>query len=310
MLQSFILLIVGVIILVKGSDYFIEGAAYIARYFGISDLLIGLTVVAMGTSLPELGVSAYASYMGSGSLAVGNVVGSNVANIALILGLVLLFRRLEMDEKMYRRDGYFMLVISFIFAAMAFFDGIISRIEGIILMALFISYLTLLYKQRRMGMAEDHPIRKEGRLFEESLKLSIGAIGVLIGSRFLVNSAIEIASVLGISEGAIGSTLVAVGTSLPELAVSVTALKKGYTPISIGNLIGSNIFNILWVIGVASIISPLNANDVLMKFNIPIMLAVAILLLVFMRFNAEFGKREGIIFMGIYILFLAANFWR
>ncbi|MFQ5814980.1 MAG: sodium:calcium antiporter, partial [Candidatus Hydrothermarchaeaceae archaeon] len=240
----------------------------------------------------------------------GNVVGSNVANIALVLGLVLLFRSIEIDERVYRRDGYFMLAVSFIFAGMVFLSGVISRFDGFILIVLFVTYLTQLHRQRRTGIVEDRLIGKRDGLSGESLKLVVGAVGVLIGSRFLVNSAVEIASILGVSEGAIGSTLVAVGTSLPEMAVSVTALKKGYTPISIGNIIGSNIFNILWVIGVASLISPLNAGDILMRFNIPVMLAIAILFLLFMRFNEKLGRREGITFMAIYVLFLAANFWR
>jgi len=309
MLQPLVLLIIGLIILVKGSDYFIEGAAFWAKHFGVSDLIIGLTLVAMGTSLPELGVSAYAAYTGSGLLAVGNVVGSNIANIALILGLVLLFRNLELDEKMYKRDAYFMLAISIIFAVMAFMDGSISRLEGIILMAIFVAYMALLFSRRQVGMEEGHQQVKSDGLLNESIKLGAGAIGVFIGSRLLVNSAIEIASILGVSEGAIGSTLVAFGTSLPELAVSFTALKKGYTPISIGNIIGSNIFNILWVLGIASIIAPLNANDVLLKINVPIMLAVASLLLIFMRLKPLLDRREGAVFIGIYLLFIVANFW-
>jgi cation:H+ antiporter len=309
MILPFLMLVVGLVVLIKGSDYFIEGAAFLARYFGVAELVIGLTIVSMGTSLPELGVSAYASYRGNSLIAVGNVVGSNVANIALILGLMLLFRSIVVEESMYRRDSYFMFGISVIFAAMVFHDNVISRLEGVFLMILFVLYLTLLFK-RNIGMVEEYPILKTDGLLKESLKLVIGALGVFIGSRVLVSSAVEIASIWGVSEGAIGSTLVAVGTSLPELAVSATALTKGYTPISLGNVIGSNIFNILWIIGVASLISPLNADDVLIRFNVPIMLAVAVLLILFMRYVKEFGKAEGITFIGIYILFLVANFWR
>lgn len=152
MLLPFILLIVGLVILTKGSDYFIESAAYLARHFGVAELIIGLTVVAMGTSLPELGVSAYASYRGSYGIAVGNVVGSNVVNIAGILGAIALFKGIKTEAVLYKRDTYFMLAASFIFAAIAFSDGAISRLEGSILIILFASYLFLLYKQRKVGI--------------------------------------------------------------------------------------------------------------------------------------------------------------
>ncbi len=303
-----ILLVIGLVILVKGSHYFVEGAIYLARRFGVTELVIGLTIVAMGTSRPELGVSTYAAYSGNSPVGVGDVVGSNVVNIALILGVTMLFRRVEIDEMMYRRDGFFMLGVSFLFAAMARLDGVITRLEGSFLLLLFISYLRRLYKQRSIGKVFGHPIEKRDALAAESFKLIGGLLGVLIGARLLVNSAVEIASILDVSKGAIGSTLVAFSTSLPELAVSLTALKKGHMEISVGNVLGSNIFNILWVIGFASLISPLDASDAAMRFNIPVMLLVAILLLLFMYLNRALGRREGYIFTGVYLVFLAANF--
>ncbi|MEE8168447.1 MAG: calcium/sodium antiporter [Candidatus Hydrothermarchaeales archaeon] len=311
MLNPLIILIIGLLVLLKGSDYFIEAAAYIARYFGIAELIIGLTIVSMGTSLPELGVSVYASYGGSGGIAVGNVVGSNIANIALVLGLIIIFTSIKTDEKMLKRDGYFMLGASFLFAAMVFLGNHISRVDGVILMLLFIFYLRLLYKQRSEGVVTGIDSDPEGDngVMRALLKLVGGGMAVFVGARLLVTSALSIAYMIGVSEGVIGSTLVAFGTSLPELVVSVTAIKKGYTHISIGNIIGSNIFNILWVLGLASLVSPLAANDVLMWFNIPMMLVVAALLVIFMKFGSELDRKEGLLFVALYLFFLVVNFW-
>ncbi len=311
MLSTLLLLLLGFVLIIKGSDYFIEAAAYLARYFGVGELIVGLTVVSVGTSLPELGVSVYASYTGSGGIAVGNVVGSNIANVALILGLIILFKSIETDEQMLKRDGYFMLAVSILFAAMAYLGNQISRLDGLVLMVLFLFYMRLLYRHRAEGAAieVEEGIDAEDGLGRVAVKLIFGGVGVFLGSRLLVNSALVIAEAIGVSEGVIGSTLVAFGTSVPELAVSASALKKGYGSISIGNIIGSNIFNILWVLGLASLVSPLAADNVLMQFNIPMMLFIAVLLLAFMRSGWKLGRGKGVVFLGLYIFFLAVNFW-
>ena len=301
---TLILLIVGLAMLLKGSDYLIGSSAEIARYFHVSELVIGLTLVSVGTSLPELGVSAYASYLGSGGIAVGNVVGSNIANIALVLGLCIILRGYKIDETMLKRDGYIMLAVSLLFIILVIGD--VSRLDGLILMVVFILYLGLLFKK---GAEEKIKVSRKGKgITKEVLMLFIGILGVFLGAKFLVESAIDIASAIGVPESVIGVTLVAFGTSVPELAVSVNAIRKGHEGISIGNIIGSNIFNILWVIGVASLIGKLAVDRMLFNFNIPLMLFVAGLLLVFMRTGWKLERWEGMVFVALYAGFLIFNY--
>ncbi|UCE74868.1 MAG: calcium/sodium antiporter [Methanomassiliicoccales archaeon] len=311
---SVIILIVGLAILIKGSDFFVESAAFMARHFGVSELIIGLTLVSMGTSLPELGASVYASYNGQGGIAVGNVVGSNIANIALVLGVCLLFKQISVKRKMLKRDGLIMLGVSLLFTLFVF--GGVARWEGLILMALFTIYIVILYKQNKdeketvkLDWSSRPVVKKESSVAKEIAKLVIGCIGVFVGSKLLVDSASDIATQLSISETVIGSTLIAFGTSLPELAVSMTAILKKHVDISIGNIIGSNIFNILWVIGIAALINSLPVDDILVYTNIPIMLLVAAFLLMFMAMGRNLRRWQGGIFVGIYVLFLMMNYW-
>jgi cation:H+ antiporter len=321
---SALIFIIGLVILIKGSDFFVGGAAFVARYFGVSGLIIGLTLVSLGTSLPELGASVYASATGKSSISVGNVVGSNIANISLVLGVCLLLRSITVKKRMLKRDGIIMVGISLLFALFVF--GGVERWEGLVLMVIFVSYMILLYTQNKKDVKDEAVSKarqeaeekeKEGRekgLGKEVALLTLGCIGVVIGSKLLVDSAVDIASNIGISHAVIGSTLVAFGTSVPELAVSLTAIIKKYEEISIGNIIGSNIFNILWVIGVAALVSPLtldltSGDSLLLTTNIPIMLIVAFLLLIFMATGRKLVRWEGGVFVAIYAVFLAMNFW-
>lgn len=309
MAATLVLLIVGLVILAKGSDLFIDGAAYIARRFGITEFIVGLTLVSVGTSLPELGASVYASYYGRGAMAVGNIIGSNIANIALILGISIMLRNIRTTRVMLVRDGCIMLAVSFLFAGIAI--GGISRLDGLILITCFFMYMRLLYMQRQAG---DHttdsgsPTATEDKLFKELIKLAAGGVSVFLGAKLLVDSAIAIATVLGVSEGVIGVTLVAFGTSAPELVVSIAAIKKGYGDIAIGNILGSNIFNVLLVGGVASLVRPLPVDDVLIRFNMPVMLFLATLLLIFMRTKWKLERWEGVVFVTMYIGFIVFNF--
>ncbi len=310
---SVILFIVGLIILIKGSDFFVGSSVFVARHFGVSELIIGLTLVSMGTSLPELGASVYASYNGNGGIAVGNVVGSNIANIALVLGVCLMLRQITVKKKMIKRDGLIMMGVSLLFVVFVY-DGV-ARWEGLVLMVLFASYLYYLYTQNK---AEKEDIKKrevkkpskkkEKGLGKATIKLVIGCVGVFIGAKLLVDSAVEIASTFNISQTVIGSTLIAFGTSVPELAVSMTAILRKYEEISIGNIIGSNIFNILWVIGAAALVSDLVVDSMLLYTNIPIMLLVALLLIIFMSAQNRLRRWEGGVFVAIYAVFILINF--
>jgi cation:H+ antiporter len=311
---SIILFVAGLAILIKGSGFFVGSSAFVARHFGVSRLIIGLTLVSMGTSLPELGASVYASYAGEGEIAVGNVVGSNIANIALVLGACILLRQITIKKKMIRRDGLIMLGVTLLFIFLVI--GGVKRWEGLILMVIFATYILLLYKHNKTDKEDeelcelsDRFCPKESSLKVEIVKLTIGCIGVFLGSKLLVDSAVDIAQTFSISQSVIGSTLIAFGTSVPELAVSMTAILKRLEDISIGNIIGSNIFNILWVIGAAALVANLAVDEILLYTNIPIMLSVSALLLIFMAVRGKLERWQGIIFVAIYVVFIFLNFW-
>ncbi len=311
---SLILFVAGLAILIKGSDFFVGSSALVARHFGVSRLIIGLTLVSMGTSLPELGASVYASYAGEGEIAVGNVVGSNIANIAIVLGACILLRQIRIKKKMIRRDGLIMLGVTILFIFLVI--GGVRRWEGLILMIIFVIYILLLYKHNKTDREDeelceisDRFCPKESNLKVEYVKLIAGCIGVFLGSKLLVDSAVDIAQTFSISQSVIGSTLIAFGTSVPELAVSMTAILKRLEDISIGNIIGSNIFNILWVIGVAALVANLAVDEILLYVNIPIMLIVSALLLIFMAVRGKLERWQGIIFVAIYVVFIFLNYW-
>lgn len=311
---SLILFVAGLAILIKGSDFFVGSSAFVARHFGVSRLIIGLTLVSMGTSLPELGASVYASYIGEGEIAVGNVVGSNIANIALVLGACILLRQIRVKRKMIRRDGLIMLGVTILFIFLVI--GGVRRWEGVILMVIFIIYILLLYKHNKTDKEDedlcelsDRFCPRESSLKVEMVKLIAGCFGVFLGSKLLVDSAVGIAQTFSISQSVIGSTLIAFGTSVPELAVSMTAILKRLEDISIGNIIGSNIFNILWVIGVAALVANLAVDEILLYTNIPIMLIVSALLLIFMAVRGKLERWQGIIFVVIYVVFIFLNYW-
>jgi cation:H+ antiporter len=352
-LVSAILFIGGLAILIKGSDFFITGAAYMAKHFGVSELIIGLTLVSMGTSLPEFGASVYASATGAGGIAVGNVVGSNVANIALVLGVCLLITNITVKKKMLKRDGLVMIVVSLLFIIFVITNERVELWEGIVLMVIFAAYIIYLYKQNRdekeseaLSKAIEESIEKDRRVggeiakliidkvdgedekeikeeevakpeenhkypgfAKEITKLTVGCLMVIIGAWLLVEMAVDISKALGISQTVIGSTLVAFGTSVPELAVSVVAILKRFEQISIGNIIGSNIFNILWVIGAAALVGELSVDYTLLYINIPIMLMVAAILLIFMASGKKLMRWQGAVFVAIYGAFLILNYW-
>jgi cation:H+ antiporter len=312
---SLILFIAGLAILIKGSDFFVGGAAYVARRFGVSKLIIGLTLVSLGTSLPELGASVYASYTGESGIAVGNVVGSNIANIALVLGACLLLKRITVNS--VKNDALIMLGVSFVFTF--FVLSGIARWEGFVLMVIFVAYLTFLYRKNKVEKrnnkknntknVKNNPDTKKGALGKEVALLVLGCVGVVAGAKLMVDSAVYISYDLGISGAVIGSTLVAFGTSVPELAVSLAAILKKQEDISIGNIVGSNIFNILLVIGASAMVSSLTVDNILLYTNIPIMLTVAGLLTLFMLAGKKLQRWQGGLFVAIYVAFLILNFW-
>jgi cation:H+ antiporter len=312
-------LLAGLVLLVAGAEVLVRGAAKLAAQFGIPPLIIGLTVVAFGTSAPETAVSVQAAYAGSGDLAIGNVLGSNIANVLLILGITALVSPLLVSRQIIRLDVPIMIGASLVTYALGW-DGSLSRLDGALLFAGVVTYTAFLIisSRKEKAAAADDEFAAEFGLHEApkpyagtiNLALIIAGLALLVsGSNFLVEGATSLARAIGLSELVIGLTVVAIGTSLPELATSVMAAFKGERDIAVGNIVGSNIFNLLCVLGLASLVSPQaiavarNALD----FDFPVMIAVAVACLPIF-FNGYCIRRwEGAVFVlyyGLYTTYL------
>lgn len=248
-----LLLAVGFAMLVKGADWFVDGTSGVARKLGIPQLVVGLTIVAMGTSAPEAAVSITAALKGNASIAIGNVVGSNILNILIILGITGVITSVAIQKSTLWVEIPYMLVVTIVLILMGL-DGTVSRVEGVILWVMFIVYLVYLFYLAKNGKEENEEVTTS--TWKLILYAIVGGVVVVWGSDITVDAATTIAQMMGISERFIGLTIVALGTSLPELVTSVTAARKGNADIAIGNIVGSNIFNILFVIGTAALIIP------------------------------------------------------
>ena len=248
-----LLLILGFAMLIKGADWFVDGTSGVARKLGIPQLVVGLTIVAMGTSAPEAAVSITAALKGNASIAIGNVVGSNILNILIILGLTAVITSVAIQKSTLWVEIPYMLVVTVVLIVMGL-DVTVSRMEGVILWVMFIIYLAYLFYLAKNGKEENEEVTTA--TWKLILCAIVGGVVVVWGSDVTVDAATKIAQILGMSERFIGLTIVALGTSLPELVTSVTAARKGNADIAIGNIVGSNIFNILFVIGTAAIIIP------------------------------------------------------
>jgi len=286
-----IAVIIGTILaLWGGAVWVVESASRIAKKFGLSQLVIGLTVVAIGTSAPEFAVSISAALTGKLSISVGNVVGSNIFNLGIILGFVAILSSVKTDKSLLYRDGSLLVIVGFILLIF-FYDLELSLFEGILLVATLIIYIFMLLRSKK-PIDEEIP---EGDFTWKDIPMLIIGIGLIVGgAHYLVESAANIARHFGISEWMIGITIVAAGTSIPEFATSVVAIIKGRHGISIGNLIGSDIFNLLGVLGVASIIRPLEISQS-DYYSVIILSAYLVVLFAMMRFRWQIGKVEGTI---------------
>lgn len=251
-----VLLVVGFVMLVKGADWFVDGAAGIADRFGVPQLVIGLTIVAMGTSAPEAAVSIAAALKGSADITIGNIVGSNILNILIILGLTSVITAVAVAKSTIKIEIPFMLIITLLLLGMGYTGNIVGRGEGVILWIAFLAYLAYLFVMAKKNKEEVAEESKKMPLWKLILAAVIGLVLIVWGSDVTVDAATAIAKSLGLSERFIGLTIVALGTSLPELFTSVSAAIKGKADIAIGNIVGSNIFNILFVVGTAAFITP------------------------------------------------------
>lgn len=300
----YLLLLVGVFLLLIGGDFLVKSAASLAKKLNISPFLIGVTVVSFGTSAPELIVSLKAAFNGSSGIAIGNVIGSNIANLALVLGITVLIRPIVLDPKKLRFSWFAMLVASLMFLGFSI-DGILDRVDGLFLISGLILFLILSIRKRDDSFVEEE--------LEKTLKTNLipvyfifGAAGLYYGSELLVDNAITIAKSFGISEFIIGVSVVALGTSLPELVTSIIAIIKGQSSISVGNLIGSNVFNIFAVLGITSAVNPLKADSFLIAIDLPIMLGVTLLTGLFLLVSKKLGRIEGLLLITIYIMYIGS----
>lgn len=315
-------LVAGLVLLVAGAEVLVRGAAKLAVQFGIPPLIIGLTVVAFGTSAPETAVSVQAALAGSGDLAIGNVVGSNIANVLFILGVTALIAPLIVSRQLIRLDVPIMIGASLLTMGLAW-NGNLSKLDGLILFSGIIAYTVFLIvsAHREKNVSADDEFAKEFALNEpvkpyawliNSALIVAGLVLLVSGANLLVEGAVSLARAVGLSELVIGLTVVAVGTSLPELATSLLAAIRGERDIAVGNIVGSNIFNLLCVLGLASMVSPepimVAANA--LAFDFPVMIAVAVACLPIFFSGYRINRWEGLLFVGYYAaytLYLVMN---
>ncbi len=300
---TILLFIISIPIILKSSDVFIESSSKLAKILGVSDFIIGITVVALGTSLPELASDSYASYINHGDVAAGDIIGSNITNIALILGLTCVIKPLTLKHAEIYSGRIHLLVLALSSAFLIAFNGI-GRIGGVLFIAAYLLYLRHsinVYKE--LGVES---IGKDG-LAKNILEVAMGLAGILIGARLLVDSIIGLSVAFGVSEYLLALLLMSLGTSLPELFVSATAARKGYMTLALGNIIGSNAANMLWVFGVAAVIRPINIAPELIFLQIIFMLLLSVLLIAFKRSGYAIDRKEGAVFLGIYAVFVIVS---
>lgn len=298
-LQLFIL-IFGFLLLVKGADFFVDGSSKIAKKFGISELIIGLTIVAMGTSAPETTVSIAAALKGTADISIGNVVGSNILNILIILGISATIRTIKVGKTTIKYEIPFMIAISALLLLLGL-DGTIDFKDGIILWLLFIAYLTYLIIMAKKDKQKEE--KKSKVILWQVILAALGGLAlIIVGSDISVDAASKIARYAGLSERFIGLTIVALGTSLPELVTSVTAAFKGNNDIAIGNIVGSNIFNILFVIGTSSLILPITFASTF-KIDSLVMIGAALLLFICSLRKQKLDRFSGILMLLSYALY-------
>ena len=318
MLVPILLLFVGLVLLIKGGDWFVDGASGIARRFRLPEILIGATVVSIGTTLPEVMVSAGAALQGSGSIAYGNAIGSIICNTALIAAITIAIKPGNAPRKTMVLPVTFFVIASAIYCVTAYVFGRFSLAIGLVLLATFVTYMTLTVLNMKKNPVEEeaHEEETSGSMLKDIILLVLGAVVIAFGADFLVDNAIIIAEKFGVSEKVIGLTIVAVGTSLPEFVTAITSLIKGHGSLSLGNIIGANLFNLVLVSGAAVTINPfdlpvsgyIGGINSSLVVDLPIMLLVMGILIVPTMIKQKLSRWQGILLLGIYAAFLALQF--
>lgn len=302
LILQFIILVAGFVLLVKGSDIFVNGAAGIAKKFGVSDLIIGLTVVAMGTSAPEAAVSINSSIKGVAAVSVGNILGSNILNIMIVLGISAFIVALPVGKTTYKIEMPFLLAVSALFLVLGM-DENISRIDGAILWLCFIAYMAYVIISAIKDENPDVDGVHKLKLWQALLFTVIGVAMVIFGSNFAIDAASKIASSFGMSERFIGLTVVALGTSLPEIFTSTTAARRGNVDMAIGNIIGSNIFNMLFVIGTSSLIMPIPFDKGFVFDGVVVIGITALLWVLSLGRKHRLARPAGVLFLALYVAY-------
>lgn len=305
MLLNTVFIVLGIILVLWGADRMTEGSVALAERFNVSQLTIGLTIVAMGTSLPEFCVSLVSALKGTPDLAVGNIVGSNIFNALLIVGVAAMVTPINITLTTVRKDIPFALVASVLLMMMCF-DGKISRLNGAILLAMFAIFMVITFKtagQDPQTQNDDKPAKKPMKLWLCVVFIIAGLGALILGSELFVNGATKVATLLGVSQAVIGLTIVAGGTSLPELATSVVAAKKGNSGIAIGNVLGSNVFNILFILGVTGVISPMHMQGITMM-DLSVMVTAMIMLWLFSYTKLTLERWEGAVLTATFLIYM------
>lgn len=319
--MAFILLVFGFVLLIGGAEWLIYGASRLAKRLGVSELQIGLTVVAFGTSLPELIINVMARGADASELAIANVVGSNITNILLVLGVVSMMRSLSVQRTVVFREVIFNILISVMVVLLAAdrflrsnaaFQGL-DLVDGVVLLSYFVLFLFYIYNTARPREHVPKRVKSEERadIPKSFVLLVVGALAVSLGGRWIVDGAVAIAEAFNLSQALIGVTIVAFGTSLPELATAIAAVRKGHVDIAVGNVVGSNLFNLMWVLGFSSILGELSFNLELIADAV-FMTGVAVILFLMLaigRFKHQLSKFEGSLLLLMYVVYLIVAGW-
>lgn len=305
-MMVYIWLLLGFVLLIKGADWFVDGSSSVAKILRVPSIIIGLTVVAFGTSAPELAVSVAAALTGNNDISIGNVIGSNLFNMLVVTGACTLAMPMIIDKKIIKNDFPFSIIVSAVLFVMIVFDKKISRPDGIILLMIFGWFIFKTVRDALSTRVEATEAAYKISPVKSVLAIIIGLTGVVIGGDVVVDSASRIASDFGLSQTLIGLTIVAMGTSLPEFVTSVIASRKGENGLALGNVIGSNIFNILLVLGASSVLKPM-AISALSVFDLMVLLISSILVIAFAKIDYKLSAKEGVVmllFYGIYMVYI------
>ena len=314
LLKSAIILVIGFVLLIKGADFFVEGSSSVAKKFNVPSLIIGMTIVAMGTSLPELAVSVTASMIGNNTLAVSNVAGSNIFNLMVVCGACALFTPLTIEKNTLLKEFPFSIICAGLLVVLGFLGMSLGRVDGIIFLVIFIVYLLWMIRSAKQARnAGDRLEEEEEEFIEEEIKILPmwkcllfivgGMIAIKFGGDFVVDGASAIAAGFGLSQTLIGLTIVALGTSLPELVTSIVAARKDEVDMALGNVIGSNIFNILLILGVAAAISPITflTENII---DIVILIVMSLVVWIFAWTSKKINRKEGIMMLLMYAAYM------